>query len=451
MLRIVEKQKAYFHSHATLSISFRTLQLKRLRLQISAYYDQILTAFTKDLNKKEFEVVTTEIGLVMREINFFIKNLKKMAKPKKVRTSLLNFPSKAIRIREPYGTVLIASPWNYPFQLTMLPVIAAIAGGNTLIVKPSRSTPNVTNVIKKMLSIFDDEYVYVVTKEDEISQIFDTKFDFIFYTGSTNKAKELMEKQSKHLTPMILELGGKSPCIVDSDANIDLSAKRIIWGKFLNAGQTCVAPDYLLLHTAIKDQWLEAAKKYLQKFFYDGEVLSTDFVKIVNKSSLERLQKLIIPKKVFFGGKAHGQVLEPTILTDVKREDPVMQEEIFGPILPIIEFTDFEEELKILANASHSLAFYYFGKDKEKIEKAKWFLRYGGGCINDTIMHLSEKDLPFGGFGESGMGSYHGKQSFLSFTHEKSILMKSNKLDVNLKYPPATPRKTKFLKRFFKI
>ncbi len=451
MLNIIEKQKNYYNTHATLSVSFRVLQLKRLRLQVKAYYDQIITAFAKDLNKKEFDVVVTEIGMVMMEINHMIKHLKGFAKPKKVHTSILNFPSKGLKIREPYGCVLIASPWNYPFQLTMIPVISAIAGGNTLVVKPSRSTPNVTNVIKKMLSIFDEEYVYVVLKEDEINELFDSRFDFIFYTGSLNKARELMEKQAKFLTPMILELGGKSPCVVDSDANVDLSAKRIVWGKFLNAGQTCVAPDYVLLHSSIKEQWLESAKKYIQKFYYEGEELSNDFVKIVNKSALERLQSLIDPKKTFFGGKAYGQVLEPTILIDVKKEDPVMQEEIFGPIMPVIEFTEFEEELKKLAKEEHPLAFYYFGNDRDKIEKAKIFLGYGGGAINDTVMHLSEKNLPFGGFGNSGMGSYHGKQSFLSFTHEKSILMKSNKFDLNLKYPPATQRKTNFIKKFFRI
>lgn len=451
MLNIIEKQKNYFNSHATLSVSFRVLQLKRLRLQIKAYYDQIITAFSKDLNKKEFDVVVTEIGLVMMEINFMIKHLKGFAKPKKVRTSILNFPSKGIKVREPYGCVLIASPWNYPFQLTMIPVLSAIAGGNTIVVKPSRSTPNVTNVIKKMLSIFDEEYVYVVTKEDEINQLFDSRFDFIFYTGSLNKARELMQKQSHYLTPMILELGGKSPCIVDSDANVDLSAKRIVWGKFLNAGQTCVAPDYVLLHSSIKEQWLESAKKYIQKFYYEGEELSNDFVKIINKSALERLQSLIEPKKIYLGGKAYGQVLEPTIMIDVKKDDKVMQEEIFGPIMPVIEFTDFEEEMKQLSKEEHPLAFYYFGNDKDKVEKAKMFLGYGGGCINDTVVHLSEKNLPFGGFGNSGMGIYHGKQSFLSFTHEKSILLKSNKLDINLKYPPASQRKVNFIKKIFRI
>ncbi len=451
MINIIEKQKNYFNTHATLNVNFRTLQLKRLRLQIKAYYDQILTAFSKDLNKKEFDVVSTEIGVVMNELNFMIRNLSSFCAPKRAHTSLINFPSKAVKIREPYGCVFIASPWNYPFQLTMLPVIAAIAGGNTLVVKPSRSTPNVTNVIKKMLSIFDDEYVYVVTKEDEIAGLFDANFDFIFYTGSVKKAKELMEKQAKFLTPMILELGGKSPCIVDADANIDLSAKRVVWGKFLNAGQTCVAPDYVLVHSSIKEQWLESVKKYTQKFYYDGEELSGDFVKIINKSSLERLQKLIDPKRVFFGGKSHGNTLEPTILVDIKPEDSVMQEEIFGPILPVLTFENFEEELKKLSAKPSPLAFYYFGREKDKIEKAKMFLRYGGGCINDTVMHVAEHNLPFGGFGESGMGNYHGKQSFDAFTHEKSVLLKSTKLDLNLKYPPANSSKTKFIKKIFKL
>lgn len=450
MLEILKKQKEFYNTKTTLDVNYRLLQLKRLKLQMKVYYNQICEAFKKDLNKSEFDVVSTELGIVTTELNYMIKHLKSLAKPKKVLTSLMNFPSKGYKIYDPYGSVLVAAPWNYPFQLTLVPVIGAMAGGNTVVIKPSRNTPNITQVIKKMFDIFDDSYVYVVTKEEEINALFDENFDFIFYTGSPNKARELMEKQSKYLTPMILELGGKSPCIVDEDADIETSAKRVVWGKFLNAGQTCVAPDYILLHSSIKDVWLEKAKEYIQKFYYVDENLNDNFVKVINNKNLERLQGLIDKNKIYCGGNVYGNKLEPTILTGVTREDKVMQEEIFGPIMPVIEFDDFNQELKIIEGLDKPLAFYYFGNDKEKIEKVKRTCRFGGGCINDVIMHLTEERLPFGGLGNSGMGSYHGKKTFYAFTHEKSVLQKG-KFELDLKYPPQSSGKLKFMKKFLKI
>lgn len=259
-----------------------------------------------------------------------------------------------------------------------------------------------------------------------------------------------MEKQAKYLTPMILELGGKSPCIVDEDANIETSAKRVVWGKFLNAGQTCVAPDYVLLHSSIKDAWLEKAKEYINKFYYTNETLNEDFVKIINTRNVERLSSLINPNKVYFGGNIKNQTLEPTILTEVTRQDPVMQEEIFGPIMPVIEFDDLDQEIKILKEQEKPLAFYYFGFNKEKIEKIKNTCSFGGGCINDTIMHLTEEKLPFGGIGNSGMGSYHGKKTFYAFVHEKSVLEKKN-FEINVKYPPVNKTKLKLIKKISKV
>ena len=450
MLEIIEKQKEFYNTKTTLDVNFRLLQLKRLKSQIRAYYDQICKAFKQDLNKNEFDVVSTELGLVMSELNFMIKNLKHLTKPKRVLTSLTNFPSKGYKIYDPYGCVLVAAPWNYPFQLTLVPVIGAMAGGNTVVVKPSRNTPNITKVIKKIFDIFDDSYVYIVTKEEEINALFDEKFDFIFYTGSPNKAKELMERQSKFLTPMILELGGKSPCIIDEDADIETSAKRVVWGKFLNAGQTCVAPDYILINSSIKDVWLEKAKEYIQKFYYTDGVLSDDFVKIINEKNLNRLENLIDKNKIYFGGNVKGEKLEPTILTGITRDDKIMQEEIFGPIMPIIEFDDLNQELETIEKLDKPLAFYYFGFDKEKINKVKNSCRFGGGCINDVIMHLTEESLPFGGIGNSGMGSYHGKKTFLSFVHEKSVLEKGT-FEFDFKYPPQDKKRLKFVKRFLKI
>lgn len=455
--KIVARQRKFFETNKTLDVNFRLLQLKRLRLQIKAYYDQICSAFRQDLNKLEFDVVLTELGIVMKELNYTISNLIRLAKPKKVRTSLANFPSKGYVLRDPYGVVMIASPWNYPLQLTLVPLIGAIAGGNTAIVKPSRNTPNITKVIKKMLSIFDEDYVYIVTNEEEISDIFDTKFDFIFYTGSPKKAREIAEKQAKYLTPMILELGGKSPCIVDKDANIDLSAKRVVWGKFLNAGQTCVAPDYVLVHSEIKDKFVESAKKWIGKFYYEHhldaqkeEFLST-FVKIVKKSDVLRLQNLMKEGVVECGGKAHGQVIEPTLLTGIDWDNKIMQEEVFGPIMPVLTFDDLDDVIRKFRSIDKPLALYYFGKDKEAIEKVKTQIAFGGGCINDTIMHFTEEKLPFGGVGQSGMGNYHGARTFYAFTREKSVLDKGLWFDLTLRYPQATKGKIRFAKTYFKI
>ncbi len=455
--KVVARQRAFFATNKTLDVNFRLLQLKRLRLQIKAYYDQICAAFRADLNKLEFDVVLTELGLVMKEINYMIANLTSLVKPKKVHTSFANFPSKGYVLHDPYGVTLIASPWNYPLQLTIIPLIGALAGGNTAVIKPSRNTPNITKVIKKMLSIFDEDYVYVVTKEDEIESIFDTKFDFIFYTGSPKMARELAAKQAKYLTPMILELGGKSPCIVDKDANIDLSAKRIVWGKFLNAGQTCVAPDYVLVHSDIKDKFVECAKKWVKKFYYEHHLGSekdeflTSFVKIAKKSDVTRLQNLIKNGNIECGGKTHGQIIEPTILIDVSWNDEIMKEEVFGPVMPVLTFDDLDEVIEKFRNMDKPLALYYFGKDKDCIAKIKSQVAFGGGCINDTIMHLSEDKLPFGGVGNSGMGNYHGAKTFYAFTREKSVLEKGLWLDINLRYPQGTPRKIKRVKNYFKI
>lgn len=455
--KVVARQRKFFETNKTLDVNFRLLQLKRLRLQIKAYYDQICSAFRQDLNKLEFDVVLTELGIVMKELNYTISNLIRLAKPKKVHTSLANFPSKGYVLRDPYGVVMIASPWNYPLQLTLIPLIGAIAGGNTAIVKPSRNTPNITKVIKKMLSIFDEDYVYIVTNEEEISDIFDTKFDFIFYTGSPKKAREIAEKQAKYLTPMILELGGKSPCIVDKDANIDLSAKRVVWGKFLNAGQTCVAPDYVLVHSEIKDKFVESAKKWIGKFYYEHhldaqkeEFLPT-FVKIVKKSDVLRLQNLMKEGVVECGGKAHGQVIEPTLLTGIDWDNKIMQEEVFGPIMPVLTFDDLDDVIRKFRLIDKPLALYYFGKDKEAIEKVKTQIAFGGGCINDTIMHFTEEKLPFGGVGQSGMGNYHGARTFYAFTREKSVLDKGLWFDLTLRYPQATKGKIRFAKTYFKI
>lgn len=451
MQEVLEKQRKYFATKVTYDIGYRILQLKRLKLQIKAYYSQILSAFKLDLNKDDYDVVTTEIGPVMKELNYMIRHLKRFSKPQRKGASFINFGAKGYIMHDPYGIVLIASPWNYPLHLTLLPLVGAIAGGNTAVVKPSRSAPNVTKVIEKILNVFDKEYIFVATSEKDIEEIFSSKFDLIFYTGSYKKAQELALSQANNLTPMILELGGKSPCFVDKDADVDISAKKIVWAKFLNAGQTCVAPDYILVHSEIKDAFIEAVKKYTAKFYYSNDELKENFVKIINKNALDRLQEIIDINKVVFGGKVVGEKLEPTIMTNVTRDDKCMQEEIFGPIMPILEFQDFEQELEKINVSQHPLALYYFGKDKEKIYMVKNYGRFGGGCINDCIVHLLETKLPFGGFGESGMGNYHGKASFLAFTREKSVLHKPVKIELKTKYPPQTRGKMRMAKWYFKV
>ena len=449
---MLDKQREYFKSGETLSINFRIDKLKLLRQSILDNINDLIEAFKEDYNKCEFDVYSTEIGLVLNEVRFFIRNLKRLAKTKKVRTSLINIPSRGYIVNEPYGNVLIVSPWNYPFQLTMMPLIGALAAGNTVYLKTSRNTPKINEVIKKILSVFEEEYVYVMenTKEN-IDNLFDLKFDYIFYTGSPSVARELMEKQAKYLTPMTLELGGKSPCIIDKDANIEKSAKRLVWAKYLNAGQTCVAPDYVLVHKEIKRELIKYVLKYINEFYYDEGKLKEEYTAIVNERNIKRLLSLTYKSEIVCGGKSQGNIMEPTVLDNVRFDDEIMKEEIFGPIMPVIEFNDLDDVINHLKLLDKPLALYYFGKNKNNQNKVIKNLSFGGGCINDTIMHLTEEKLPFGGVGLSGIGSYHGKKSFDTFTHKKSVLKKNPKLEVNFKYPPYTENKLKLNKFYFRI
>ena len=447
---MLDKQRAYFKSGKTLDIKFRINSLKKLKESILNNLDELVKAFKEDYNKCEFDVYSTEVGLVIKEINYFIKHLKRLAKAKKVRTSLINIPSCGYRVSEPYGNVLVVAPWNYPFQLAMMPLIGALAAGNTVYLKNSRNTPKVSEVIKNILSVFEEEYVYVMenTKEN-MDKLFDLKFDYIFYTGSPSVAKDLMSRQAKYLTPMTLELGGKSPCIIDKDANIEKSAKRLVWGKYLNAGQTCVAPDYVLVHNDVKRDLIKYILKYINEFYYENGKLREDYTGIVNERSIKKLLSLTYKGKIIFGGNSTGETLEPTVLDDVSFNDEIMKEEIFGPIMPLIEFNNIDDVINHLKDLDKPLALYYFGKhNKNKVIK---HLSFGGGCINDTIMHLTEEKLPFGGVGLSGFGSYHGKRSFELFSHEKSILKKHSKFEVNLKYPPYNKNKSKLTKFYFGI
>lgn len=449
MENILLKQKEFYKSGKTLDVDYRINALKILKESIFNNLEDLVKAFKLDYNKCEFDVYSTEVGLVIKEINYFIRHLKRLSKAKRVRTSLINFPSRGYIISEPYGNTLVVSPWNYPFQLTMMPLIGAIAAGNTVFLKSSRNTPEVTKVIENILSVFNEEYIYVMenTKEN-MNKLFDLKFDYVFYTGSPNVAKELMEKQAKYLTPMTLELGGKSPCIIDKTANIDKCAKRVVWGKYLNAGQTCVAPDYILVHDNVKREFIKHAMKYIQEFYYTDNKLNEEFTHVINEKSLNKLLSLIDKSKLAFGGKVTNGTLEPTLLEDVSLSDEIMKEEIFGPIMPVIEFNNLDDVINHLKEIDKPLALYYFGKDYKKVIKN---VSFGGGCINDTIMHLTEEKLPFGGVGLSGMGSYHAKKSFEVFSHQKSVLKKHSKIELNLKYPRYNENKIKLTKIFFGI
>ena len=451
MKEILQKQREYFNTFETYDIKFRIQQLKNLRDKILEKKEDLFAAFKEDMNKSEFEVVSTELGLVMNEINYLIKNIRKLAEDRTSAASILNYPAKNFQIFEPYGLTLVVSPWNYPFQLTLVPVAGAISGGNTVVVKPSRNTPNVTRVIKEILSIFPENYVYVVTEDEKIEGLFDQKFDFIFYTGSGKVGKELLARQSKNVTPMILELGGKCPCVVSKSANIKAAAKRIAFGKFINAGQTCVAPDFVLIDRKVKDKFVAKLIHYIQEFYYKNGVLTEDFVRIINKKQLDNLLERINPTQVVFGGKVDGLTLEPTILDGVTYDDPIMQEEIFGPVLPIIEYDNINDAIAYLRTLPKPLALYYFGsKQKEGAEVLKK-CPSGGGCINEVVMHVAEQALPFGGVGESGIGSYHGPKTFYSFVHIKSVLKRSTWFDFGKKYPPYDEKKVKFAKAVFGI
>lgn len=451
LFNILEEQKIFYNSGFTKDVEFRKTALKKIKDELIKNLDLILASFKADLNKNEFDVISTEIMSVLEEIDYMIKNCSKIFKRKRVRTNLINFKSKSYTIKEPYGNVLIISPWNYPLQLSLLPLVGAIACGNTIILKLSEKSKNVSKTISKVLSVFDKKFIYVVDGDAEQSkQLLTLKFDYIFFTGSVQIGKIVMEQASKNLIPLTLELGGKSPCIVDELVDLDLACKRIVWGKFLNAGQTCVAPDYILIDKKIKSDFIDKLIFYIKKFYYINEKLNEKFTHVINEKHIVRLSNMLDKEKIIFGGNVVNKCMEPTIVDNVPIDDTIMKEEIFGPILPIIEFSSFDEALEIIKKQEKPLALYYFGKNKTHEEKVVNSLSFGGGCINDTIMHLTNNNLPFGGVGQSGFGSYHGKHSINTFSREKSILKKS-KVELNTKYYPFDDKKLKLLKKISHI
>lgn len=437
---MLHTQRAYFQTGDTKDVEFRIRQLKKLYQWITVHEQEIMDALYMDLNKSNFEAYATEIGIVKEEIRYTLKHLRKWAAPKRVPTPITQFPSKSFIYPEPYGIVLIMSPWNYPFQLTIAPLVGAICAGNCAVVKPSAYSPHTTKVMADMLrELFQEKYIAVVEGGRQENQaLLNEKFDYIFFTGSVNVGKYVMEKASAHLTPVSLELGGKSPCIVDETADLKLAAKRIVWGKFLNSGQTCVAPDYIQVQNSVKDKLVRYMEKYIRKMFGKDPMQNPDYPKMINEKHFNRVLGLMERAHVVCGGGSDVDMLkiEPTVLDQVTWESPVMQEEIFGPLLPVLTFYDIEEAIQMVNARPRPLALYYFTKDKQREAMMLKQVSYGGGCINDTIVHLATSHMPFGGVGNSGMGGYHGKDSFDTFTHKKSIMKKSVRLDIPIRYAP---------------
>ncbi len=425
--------------------------LKSLRELVLKHEKAILDALTKDLGKSAGEGYMTEVGIVLGEISYLLRHLKKWMKPVRVASSLAVFPSASMRYPEPYGLVLIMSPWNYPFQLTMLPLIGAIAAGNRCMVKASSQSPATSRIMAELISAWaPPELVTVVPGgHQERQTLLDERFDYIFFTGSPNAGRYVMRKAAEHLTPLTLELGGKSPCIVDETADLELAARRIAFGKAINAGQTCVAPDYLLVHAGVKDKLLALISENWEGFYGKQAVTSPDWPKIIGARHYGRLMEMIKDEDIYCGGIGDGQRIAPTLLNNVSWEAPVMREEIFGPILPVISYTSLEQAADMVSSREKPHALYLFSQSDECIDAVVRAIPFGGGCVNDTLIQLGNPRLPFGGVGTSGMGSYHGKQSFDTFTHYKSV-MRRGKPDFPFRYPPYTDKKLSLLRQFLK-
>ncbi len=447
--------QAYFFSGAAAEYSFRKEQLQILKKAVRNYEVRIMQALFKDLHKSQEEAFTTEIGFVYSEISHTLSNLASWMKPAAVSTPMVLQPSSSIIRRDPLGVCLIISPWNYPFQLLIAPLTGAIAGGNCAVLKPSEMAVHTSAVIAEMIAeTFDKNYIAVVEGDGAavVPQLMkENRFDHVFFTGSIATGREIAKMAAEKLVPVTLELGGKSPCIVDEDADIQVAAKRITWGKFTNAGQTCVAPDYLLVHEKKMDEMISGMKKSIQQFYGKDPMQSADYGRIINEKRFDKLESYLNQGEVITGGKAVKSELyfSPTLMQHIAEEAPVMKEEIFGPVLPIISFAKQQEALQIIQNNPQPLSLYYFGSNKKNEQLFIENVQFGGGCINNTLMHLANADLPFGGVGNSGLGAYHGKFSFDTFTRAKAVLKTATWIDPSVKYPPYKG-KLKLLRWFFK-
>jgi len=438
----LQQMRSYFETGATRSYEFRKAQLQLLKKTALEYEEEIYAALYKDLKKSREEAYASELGLLLAEINNALKNLKKWMKPKSAGTDLVNLPASSKIYRDPLGVVLIISPWNYPFQLLLIPLVGAIAGGNCATLKPSEFAAATSSVIEKIITqIFSKEYIQVVQGDGaEIipSMMQSFRFDHVFYTGSIPVGKIIYQLAAKDLVPVILELGGKSPVIIEGDANMDVAARRIVMGKFLNAGQTCIAPDYLLVHESIKDKFLEKLKNTIHSFYGNDKMASEDYGKIINEKRFDKIISYLSDGKIIIGGENDRSKLfiAPTVLENVSIDSLVMKDEIFGPILPVLSFSSHEEALKIIRHNANPLAFYLFTSNAEKEKKWIESVPFGGGCINNTAWHFTNHHIPFGGIGNSGIGAYHGKNTFEAFTHAKPVMKTPTWIDPNIKYPP---------------
>jgi aldehyde dehydrogenase (NAD+) len=454
MEQILAAQRQFFRSGKTRSLAFRELMLDDLYRKIKEMEPEINEALKQDLGKSAFETYMCETGLTLSEITYMKRHFRKFAAKKRVRTPIAQFPSRSYVLKEPYGCCLIMSPWNYPFLLTMEPLVDAIAAGNTAVLKPSAYSPATSAVIKKLVSaVFPEEYVAVIEGgRAENQSLLEQNFDYIFFTGGTTVGKLVLQKAAEHYTPVTLEMGGKSPCIVDETADLKVAARRIAFGKYLNCGQTCVAPDYLLIEASVKDRFLELFYKEVQAMYGENPLQNPDYGRIVNRRHFDRLSEVLENETILFGGETDANTLQiaPTVVGPVSPEGLAMSQELFGPILPVMTYESLEEAVRFVGSRPRPLALYIFSKDRGSIDYVQTNVSYGGGCVNDTIIHLATSEMGFGGVGMSGMGSYHGKYGFDTFTHEKSTVDKATWLDLPMRYQKYTTGKEKLIRMFLK-
>ena len=453
MKHIVSQQRAFFYTHQTKSIDYRLKQLNKLEKLLKSNENLLNEAIYKDFKKSTFDTYATELALIYHDIKYAKRNIYKWSKVKRVGTNLLNFPAKSYILPEPLGVCLVIGAWNYPYQLTLSPVVAAIAAGNTVVIKPSELAVNTSAVMTKLINEnFDPKYLKVVEGGvSETTVLLENKFDKIFFTGSPQVGKIVYQAAAKNLTPVTLELGGKSPAFVTEGCNLKMTVKRLVWAKFINSGQTCIAPDYILVHKSIENQFLELLKFEIKKEKFSIE--NGNYTQIINIKNLERLSNMIPSEKVYFGGGINTleRTIQPTVLQGVEFSDKVMSEEIFGPILPVIAYDNLEDAISYVNSNPKPLSCYLFTNSKKIKENVLRKISFGGGAINEAIMHISNPKLPFGGVGNSGIGSYHGEAGFKSFTHYKSILDKSNLIELSLKYYPHSKRKLSWIRLFMKL
>lgn len=445
---ILENQRRYFTSGATKPYAARIETLKKLRALILQHETQIAEALWKDFRKPGFEVMATETRFVLKELNHSIRNLRRWMKKKHVPTPIIHFPAYSFIFPQPYGQVLVLSPWNFPFQLAFLPIVGALAAGNCVVLKASAQVPNTSAVMKKILDEFLPELIVQIEGGHSVSDfLLDQKFDYIFFTGSPKVGRYVMQKAAVHLTPVSLELGGKNPCVVAADAKLDFAAKRIAWGKLINSGQTCVSPDYILVDRKVKDQFLMLLTKEIRHFYGENPEVSNDFARVISAESVNRLSSYLTSGEIVLGGKFDSSscYMEPTILKNVQPDDPVMKDEIFGPVFPVIDFEQFEDVYAIIEKNAKPLGAYIFSTSRKRIRDFLLRTQSGTSSVNETVMQIASPYLPYGGIGPSGIGRYHGQKSFETFSNMRSVLVKSNRLDIWLRYPPYSKLKTRIV------